>query len=327
MPAFMGQQSSHAGKRSSMAGETRAVIDVGTNSVKLLVADVEKGLVRPLHEASHQTRLGHGFYETHILQEGAIEQTAKAVAEFREEAERWNTSVFRVIATSAARDALNKEALLGALSRAAGVTVEVISGEQEADWAYKGVTSDPQLAGEDLLVMDVGGGSTEFILGRGSKRLYAESFPVGSVRLLQKVELSDPPTERERIACEKEVRAVLEDRVKPHLEKHLRELGGEVQLVTTGGTSTILARVKLKLRSFSREMIEGTFLSREEVRAEIIRLWNMPLHARKQVIGLPPNRADVILPGIVIFHEVMELFGLETMRVSTRGLRFAALMD
>ena len=310
-----------------MARETRAVIDVGTNSVKLLVADVEKGVVWPLQEASHQTRLGQGFYETHILQESAIEQTAKAVAEFREEADRWNASVVRVIATSAARDALNKDALLDALSRAGGVPAEVITGEQEADWAYKGVTSDPELAAASLLVMDVGGGSTEFILGHGGERLFAESFPIGSVRLLEKVELSDPPAEQERIACENEVRAVLENLVKPQLKKHLRGLGAPVQFVTTGGTSTILARVKLKLRSFSRELIEGTFLSREEVRAEIMRLWNMPLHLRKQVIGLPPNRADVILPGTVIFHEVMKMFGLESMRVSTRGLRFAALMD
>ena len=310
-----------------MAGEIRAVIDVGTNSVKLLVAVVEGRKVRPLHEASQQTRLGQGFYETHVLQAGAIDQTAKAVGEFAHEAQRWEAAVIKVIGTSAVRDAVNKDQLVTALEAAAGVPVRVITGEQEADWAYQGVTSDPQLAGQNLLVMDVGGGSTEFILGQGGRRLFAESFPIGSVRLLEKIAISDPPQDAELSTCENEVRAVLENGLKPHLEPSLQRLSGSVQLVGTGGTSTILARVKLKMRSFSRELIEGTFLSRDEVHQEIMRLWRMPLEQRKHIIGLPPNRADVILTGTVIFHQVMEVFRLETLRASTRGLRFAALMD
>jgi exopolyphosphatase/guanosine-5'-triphosphate,3'-diphosphate pyrophosphatase len=97
--------------------------------------------------------------------------------------------------------------------------------------------------------------------------------------------------------------------------------------VGTGGTSTILARVELKLRSFSRAMIEGTLLSREQLKSETMRLWSIPLEKRKQIIGLPANRADVILPGALIFDQVMEVLSLGTLRVSTRGLRFAALMD
>ena len=310
-----------------MAGEIRAVIDVGTNSVKLLVADVEGRTVRPLHESSRQTRLGQGFYETRLLQAGAIDQTAKAVGEFAHEARRWQPAVIKVIGTSAVRDAINQKQLAAALEAAAGVRVQVITGEQEADWAYQGVTSDPLLEAQNLLVMDGGGGSTEFILGHEGKRLFAESFPIGSVRLLEKMAVSDPPRDSELGACEKEVRAVLESGLKPRLEPPLRTLPGKVQLVGTGGTSTILARVKLKMRSFNRELIEGTFLSRDEVHHEIMRLWRMPLEQRKHIIGLPPNRADVILTGTVIFHQVMEVFGLESLRVSTRGLRFAALMD
>lgn len=309
-----------------MAGEIRAVIDVGTNSVKLLVADVEGSVVRPLHEGSHQTRLGQGFYETHVLQPGAIDLTAKAVADFVGEAQAWEPASIRVVATSAARDAVNKEQLLRAIESVSGIPVTIISGEREADWAYKGVTSDPMLAKENLLVMDVGGGSTEFILGTEGKRIFAESFPIGSVRLLERIRISDPPRSEERRACEAEIRSLLMERVKPHLDPVIRRLG-VVQLVATGGTSTILARVELKLRSFNREMIEGTLLSRERIKSETMRLWSTPLEKRKQIIGLPPNRADVILPGALIFDQVMEVFGLETLRVSTRGLRFAALMD
>ena len=310
-----------------MRGETRAVIDVGTNSVKLLVANVSGKVVTPLHEGSHQTRLGQGFYESHVLQAGAIDQTAKAVADFINEAHSWNPVSAKIIATSAARDAVNKEELLSAIESVAGIPVTIISGEQEADWAYKGVTSDPQLASGNLLVMDVGGGSSEFILGSDGERIFAESFPVGSVRLLERISVSDPPSPGELAECERAVRAVLMERVVPMLQPKLKAVGNAVQFVGTGGTSTILARIQLKLRSFSREMIEGTFLSRETLKTEMMRLWSVPLEKRKQVIGLPPNRADVILPGVVIFHQVMEIFDLTTLRVSTRGLRFAALMD
>lgn len=310
-----------------MAGEVRAVIDVGTNSVKLLVAVVEGAIVRPLHEGSHQTRLGQGFYETHVLQPTAIDSTAKAVADFVTEAQAWEPATVKVIGTSAARDAINKEDLLAAIEGACGIPVTIISGEQEADWAYKGVTSDPKLAAGNLLVMDVGGGSTEFILGAGGKRIFAESFSIGSVRLLESLTISDPPRETERRDCEDKIRALLEAEVKPRLGPKMAEVGGMIQLVGTGGTSTILARIELRLRSFSREMIEGTLLSREKVNSETMRLWGTPLEKRKQIIGLPPNRADVILPGASIFDQVMEVFGLTTLRVSTRGLRFAALMD
>src|SRR5688572_22855639 len=200
-----------------MPGQIRAVIDVGTNSVKLLVADVEGAVVRPLHEGSHQTRLGQGFYETHLLQPGAIDLTAKAVADFVAEAQAWQPASIKVVATSAARDAVNKEELLSAIESVSGIPVIIISGEQEADWAYKGVTSDPHLAKGNLLVMDVGGGSTEFILGSGGERLFAESFSIGSVRLLEQLHLSDPPTGEERLNCEEQIRATIEREVKPRL--------------------------------------------------------------------------------------------------------------
>jgi exopolyphosphatase/guanosine-5'-triphosphate,3'-diphosphate pyrophosphatase len=310
-----------------MGGEVRAVIDIGTNSVKLLVAEVEGPVVRPLHEGSHQTRLGQGFYETHILQTAAIEQTASAAADFVRLAQRWTPAAIKVIATSAARDAINKDDLLKALRAASGVEVTIISGEQEADWAYRGVTTDPRLAGLNLLVMDVGGGSTEFILGTGGRMIFADSFHLGSVRLLEHSIISDPPQPREKEACARKILEILQTKVAPDLAPRLRRLEGPVQLVATGGTSTILARIELSLRGFDRELIEGTLLSREQLDRETLRLWTTPLGARKQIIGLPPNRADVILPGALIFDQVMRFFDLPTLRVSTRGLRFAAVMD
>ena len=310
-----------------MAGEVRAVIDVGTNSVKLLVADVEKGIIRPLHEGSHQTRLGQGFYQTKVLQSGAIDLTAKVVSDFVSDAQAWKPTNIKVIATSAARDAENKEELISAIESASGTRVTIISGEQEADWAYRGVASDPKLAGGKLLVMDIGGGSTEFILGNGEHYCFAKSFSLGSVRLLEQMAISENPSEQERINCERILDEFITHHIYPQLAPMISEVSGPIQLVGTGGTSTILARVYLKLRSFNREMIEGTFLSREILKSETLRLWRTSLEERKKIIGLPPNRADVILPGALIFDRVMQIFGLPSLRVSTRGLRFAALID
>jgi len=309
-----------------MPGDIRAVIDIGTNSVKLLVAEVLGDAVRPLHESSHQTRLGQGFYETRLLRAPAIEDTARAVAEFAAEARAWNPASIRVIATSAARDALNQADLLRAIESAAGLPATVISGAQEADWAFRGVASDPLLARANLLVMDVGGGSTEFILGRAGQRLFGGSFPLGSVRLLESLPISDPPTAENLRACERHVAELLASSIQPRLAPELARLGA-VQLVATGGASTILARVRFRLSGFERERIEGAILTRESIREEKIRLWSLPLAERKSIIGLPANRADVILPGVVIFDQLMECLALPSLRVSTRGIRFAALMD
>ncbi len=310
-----------------MVGEVRAVIDVGTNSVKLLVGSVGREGVRPLHESSHQTRLGKGFYETHLLQAGAIRETAKSVAEFASQAASWKPISIKVIATSAVRDAQNKEELLKAISDACGLQVVVISGEQEADWAYRGVTSDPTLHSQPLLVMDVGGGSTEFILGWHGERLFGESFALGSVRLLERMALDDPPAPMQLAAYETAVDDILESRVRPHLGPRLTALKSGAQLVGTGGTSTILARMELRLDSFDRDKIEGLHLERKEIQREKERLWNLPLSERRKIIGLPPNRADVILPGVVIFERVMHAFHFDSLRVSTRGIRFAALLE
>src|ERR1019366_7530693 len=171
----------------------RAVIDVGTNSVKLLVADVAGREIRPIREQSQQTRLGHGFYETHRLKADAIAATSAAVAGFAAMAREAQAVSICVLATSAAREAVNREELTAAIEQAAGLKVEVISGEQEAELGFQGVTSDSQLRAAPLLLMDVGGGSAQFIFGRGGHMHFCHSFSLGSVRLLETFPCSDPP--------------------------------------------------------------------------------------------------------------------------------------
>src|ERR1017187_507562 len=310
-----------------MESVRRAVIDVGTNSIKLLVADVRGHDVQPVHEESRQTRLGKGFYQTHRLQPETIAHTAAAVWEFAEIAREKNAGSIRVIATSAARDAVNPMDLTSSIFRASGLKTEIISGAREAEWAFRGVTTDPELARQPLLLLDVGGGSTEFILGHDEEKSFAHSFPLGTVRLMEKFPHSDPPTRGEFNTCRDWLKHFLHAEVRPQLAPALKNEPGEIRLVGTGGTTSILARIENRLDRFDREKIERTVLDFDRIVAHRKRLWRLPLEERKEIPGLPKLRADVILTGVLIYEMVMEEFGFQQLRVSTRGLRFAAVMD
>ena len=307
----------------------RAIIDVGTNSVKLLVADVAGRDVQPVHEESRQTRLGQGFYETHRLQMEPIAYSANAVADFARMAYKHGTRSIRVIATSAARDAVNPDDLISAIEAASKLKVEIISGAREAELAFQGVTTDPELARAPLLLLDVGGGSTEFILGRGEHKHFAHSFTLGTVRLLEKFPNSNPPTRGEFIACRDWIKSFLKSEVRPKLEPALQHENHskELLLVGTGGTTSILARMESKLDRYDRARIEAMQLVLEEVKAHRKNLWSLSLAERREIVGLPKLRADVILIGVLIYEAVMEEFGFKQLRISTRSLRFAAVMD
>ncbi len=311
----------------------RAVIDVGTNSVKLLVADVAGLEVSPVLEDSRQTRLGKGFYETHRLQPEPLAQTARAVAAFANAARKYGAVSVRIIATSAARDAKNPGDLAAAIAEATNLRLEIISGEQEAEWAFRGATSNPKLANEPLLLLDAGGGSTEFILGQGKQKHFQQSYPLGVVRLLEKIPHSDPPKPEELAACREWLRTFLDTTVRGELEPALKrevklhEQHHAVRLVGTGGTATILARMELGLNDYDRERIEAVRLSLRRTKIWVERLWSLPLAERRDIPGLPKERADVMLTGVLIYEAVMEAFEFGELRVSTRGLRFAAVMD
>ncbi len=312
-----------------MSHSRRAVIDVGTNSVKLLVADIDGRDVRPVCEESKQTRLGQGFYKAHRLQPEPIAKTAAAIASYAGKARELHADTIRVIATSAARDAKNPQDLLSAVEKESGLKVEIISGEQEAEWVFQGVSTDPQLASQALLLLDVGGGSTEFILGSGGHNHFSKSFPLGTVRLMEDLPHSDPPKTGELATCRDWLRKFMQAEIEPELAPQLKREAktGGVQLIGTGGTISILARMELEMDDFQREHIEAARLSLERVRWHVEHLWRLPLAKRQQIVGLPKKRADVILTGAAIYEAVMEQFGFAELRVSTRGLRFAAVMD
>jgi len=305
----------------------RAVIDIGTNSVKLLIADVAGGRAEPLFEGSIQTRLGRGLYPGRQLTPQAIADTARVVAVFAEEARLLGAPI-RVIATSAAREAGNPGDLLAAMRRAAGLKVEIISGAQEAAWAFQGVVTDPRFAGRPLLILDVGGGSTEFILGQGAVPTFCQSFPLGIVRLCEQLQPSETPGPGELAGCLAVVQDFLGREVAPVLTPALAAYASPApQLVGTGGTASVLGAMELRLTEFNPARLETAQLTRAKVRARLERLWGLPLAQRRKVPGLPPERADVILTGTAIYCAVMERFGFDRLQISARGMRFAALLD
>jgi len=310
-----------------MQTQRRAVIDIGTNSVKLLVADVEGRRVEPVLEQSEQTRLGRGFYAHSRLQPEAIAATARAVAHFAGTAKNSQAITTRVIATSAARDALNQHELIEAIHAASGLSVEIIHGDHEADLVFQGVSSDPELAQRRLLIVDVGGGSTEFILGESGHKIFAASFLLGSVRLLEKFPPGDPPTGQDFARCYDWIKDLVAQEIRPRLDAQIqRESPDPVRLIGTGGATSILVRIEHAMTGFDRERIDATRLSLDRVRELTRQLWSLPLAERKKMVGLPPNRADVILMGAAIFQVIMEAFNFSELRVSTRGLRFAAVL-
>jgi exopolyphosphatase/guanosine-5'-triphosphate,3'-diphosphate pyrophosphatase len=307
----------------------RAVIDIGTNSVKLLVADVAGADIQPVHETAEQTRLGRGFYESHILQPAELAHTAQAVASFAQQSRKLGAASLRVFATSAARDAKNPGDLLNAVDAACGLRVEIISGEQEAEWAFRGVTTDPALARQPLLLLDVGGGSTEFILGQGEHKHYRQSFPLGAVRLMEAIPHSDPPKPAELAATRAWLREFLAREIAPQLELALaRERSqGSLLLVGTGGSASVLASMETGLGKFDRRKIEDTHLGAALVSKWVERLWSLPVAGRREIPGLPRKRADVMLTGAAIYEAAMGGLGFSELRITTRGLRFAAVME
>jgi exopolyphosphatase/guanosine-5'-triphosphate,3'-diphosphate pyrophosphatase len=304
----------------------RAVIDVGTNSVKLLVGDVADGKVTPVSEASKQTRLGAGLYTTRQLQRPAIALTAQAVAEFSRTASDSGASPARVIATSAARDAANVDELIEAIRQGCGLQIEVLSGDKEADWVFRGVTTNSELAQAPVLILDVGGGSTEIIVGDHGVPQFRSSYSLGTVRLLEQLRPDDPPGLRALIRCRVWLRDFLKTEVMPLLKPALNAQTS-VRLVGTGGTATLLARIRAKLADFDRDKIEATTLTLEGIRSDLESHWQMTQTERQQIVGLPPNRTDVILTGVAIYESIMEQFEFKELTVSTRGLRFWALLQ
>jgi exopolyphosphatase/guanosine-5'-triphosphate,3'-diphosphate pyrophosphatase len=300
----------------------RAIIDVGSNSVKLLVADVVGGIVTPILNKGEQTRLGQGVFETGRLAPEAIADTARVVVAFTAKAEEEGAASVRVLATSAAREAANGDELAAAIAEG-GLELEIIDGQTEAELVLRGVRSLPDLAEGPLAIIDVGGGSTELLVADATALRLQHSYHLGTVRWLETFPVSDTPTAAERAKLAQALDDFLDEQVTP-------KLGGlplPETLIGAGGTPVFLSRIFLERDDLSADEIESLRLSLPEVQSLTQRLWQMSLAERRELAGLPTNRADVILFGASIYEAVMMRCGFGELRPTLRGVRYGALLD
>ncbi len=282
------------------------VVDLGTNSTRLLVADVDDGRVEEIERRTEITRLGEGVDERRKLLPLPIARVRNVLAEYRRELDAQGAERVLAIGTSAVRDAENGEAFLGEVEWSYGFASRLLTGEEEAELTWRGVANGREL-GNDTLVLDIGGGSTELITADSRK-----SLDIGSVRLTERFLLSDPPTRDELDACAGAVRKVL-----PAL--------GPDSAIGVAGTITSLAA--LELGRYDPEEVHGYRLSREGVEAQLERLASLPLAERRELPGLEPERAQVIVAGAVIVDEVLRRYGLDELDVSERDLLHGAALE
>ena len=279
------------------------VVDLGTNSTRLLVADVDDGHVEEINRRTEITRLGEGVDERRQLLPLPIARVRNVLADYRQELDAQGAERVLAIGTSAIRDAENGEAFLGEVEWSYGWKTRLLTGEEEANLTCKGV-ADGRPLDPATLILDIGGGSTELITAET-----CVSLDIGSVRLTERFLTTDPPTREELDACAAAVRDAL-----PGLEP--------TSAIGVAGTITTLAA--LELGRYDPEQIHGRRLSREEVEAQLERLASVPVEERRGLPGLEPERAPVIVAGAVIVDEVLGRYELSGLKVSERDLLHGA---
>ncbi|MGB9662494.1 MAG: Ppx/GppA family phosphatase [Moorellaceae bacterium] len=283
-----------------------AALDIGSNSVRLLVGEVEKGRVRPLLQKLKSTRLMAGFREGRLARE-ALERTCLGAKELVELARTFPLAGMTAVATSAAREARNADLFLRRLETLAGIPVKIISGEEEACLTYRGARAGLDAGPAEILVVDVGGGSTEFSWEEGDN-LNLRSVPLGAVRC----------TEAAMTAAE--IKLGLE----PVLEEIRRQAPGRI--IATGGTATTLAALEQGLTEYRSELVHGFTLRRDRIAWWREYLAALPMEKRRRLAGLQPERADIIVAGVTIIAAVLEGLRAEALTVSEADLLWGLLL-
>jgi len=274
-----------------------AAIDLGTNTTRLLVADVEDGRVEELHRETRITRLGEGVEARGRLLPLPIARVRNALSDYRRTAESLGAERTLLVATSAVRDADNGEAFLGEIEWGYGFVTQLLSGDEEAELMRRGIGAvDP-----GTLIVDIGGGSTELVLGD-----FQSSLPMGSVRFT------------ERYGEDVEASTVATRALLPELEP--------ASAIGVAGTITTLAALDLGLDEYDRKRVHGHVLTREGAQAQLERLAALPLEERRRVPALDPERAPVIVAGAAILVAILDAYGLGSIEASERGLLHGAAL-
>jgi exopolyphosphatase/guanosine-5'-triphosphate,3'-diphosphate pyrophosphatase len=288
-----------------------AVVDIGTNSTRLLVAEVCGDSVEEFDRRLAITRLGEGVDSRRKLLPAAVARVRNVLVDYRRAADELGAERTLALATSAIRDAENGEAFLGELEWSYGFTTRLLSGDEEALLTFRGVASGRTIA-ESTLVVDVGGGSTELILGGPEGVSFHKSLDLGCVRLTERFLHGDPPRAEELEACGAHVREQLREAVPPEV--------CPATALGVAGTVTTLATLDLGLEEEVPELVHGHKVAASRVARFLDELGAQPVSELRELPGLHPERAPVIVAGVVVVLEILRHFGLEELEVSERDI-------
>jgi exopolyphosphatase / guanosine-5'-triphosphate,3'-diphosphate pyrophosphatase len=298
-----------------------AVVDIGTNSTRLLVAEPDgAGGLRELARESIVTRLGEGVDATGRLGDEPQARVFRVLDGFRETMDAHDADVRTAVMTSAVRDAANGAEFAAAVRDRYGLEGRTLSGDEEARLSFLGATAS-RPADAELLVIDIGGGSTEMVEGAGTQVEFHVSTQVGVVRHTERFLHTDPPTAEELDALAQAARETIEAAVPADVRERVQAA------IAVAGTATQLAAIDLELDPYDRSRIEGHRLSRARLQELQDRLAAVPLPERREITGLDPARAPTIVAGVTVLLQVAGAFELEAVEVSERDILWGVALD
>ena len=299
-----------------------AVIDMGSNSTRLLVADVTDGCVRELTRDTRITRLGQGVDASGELAPEAIDRVLAALADYRAEIDRLRAERVAAVATSAVRDAANGPEFLATLRDRFAIEARTLSGDEEARLTFLGATAARPSGGDPELVLDIGGGSTEFVIGvPGEGASFHVSTQAGAVRQTERHVSEDPPPPGDLQSLADEVREVITTAVPEDLRR------ATAAGIAVAGTATSVAAIDQELDPYDPDRVHGYDLSLGACERALATLAALPEAERREVPGLHPDRAPTIVAGVVILIEAMRAFGLEAMETSEADILHGAALS
>lgn len=305
-----------------MSSATLAAVDIGTNSVHLVVARVDGEHIEVIDREREMVRLGSSAGDMKELMPDAIDRGVEALGRFRQVAGIHGAEV-RAVATSAVREATNRAEFITRARDEAGIDVEVISGFEEARLIHLGVLATVPSYHDQLLVFDIGGGSTEVVVGHGADILYARSLKLGSIRMTLRYFDGDKVTSKAVKACREDIRATLTPAV-----RQARQLGFDIAVASSGTAGAVFQMIAAGHDGPAPRNLGNLRVTRDEIEAVVAKLAKAPsAKARAKTPGLDPRRADIILGGALILEQVVAEMGIDELIFSDYALREGVLLD
>ncbi len=299
----------------------KAVIDIGSNSIKMRIAKIIRGHVSVIRDETEVVRLGRGMTEAGVLSHDSMKNSCEAVAKMVKRARKVGAKIF-IVGTMALRTAKNSATFLEMIQTETGEKVHVFTGEDEAKYSWLGAVDGFELSG-DVIMFDSGGGSTEFVLGSNSNVNKIVSVPIGAVNLSERY-FYEHNVPIKKAACDEAIEYVKN----LLLENHINDFNtNSPQIIGVGGGVVTMASVKFACENFMPSKLHGSILTLKDVTRQINMYASLTLKERENIIGLPASRADIILGSACIIYTVLNLLNAKSCIVSINGLRHGLLLS